>query len=182
MLSSFGDIIFEVSDKKVYTIDNLSRKVSLNYEEQEVQGGLPKIYIKNVDLIDISFSIKLVKAAGVDIPKEVKAWLDLLASKTPRDFILNNTKIGDKWLLVSVNENSEIIDEVVTLDIELKQFAGSGSAKTKKDDKKASADKVKKGRSVKSKPGKQQKSKKKEKEKRQKKKRQPQTQTQTQAQ
>lgn len=154
MLASFGNKIFEVSTNRIYTLSNLSKQISLSIEEQEVEGGKPKIYVKNADLRTLSFDIKLIASLGVNIEQELKDWEDMLENKTVSEFIFNNRKINNKWLLISVGqdiEESSTRIESATIRVELKEFAGFGSAKEKEDDKKQSSKKASSGRKKKEK-------------------------------
>lgn len=156
VIGSFGDKIFEASSNRVYTIDNISKNCGLNVEEQEVEGGKPKIYVKNAELKTLSFSIKMYAGLGVNINEEIKSWEEMLEAKTVSDFILYNTKINNKWILMSVRTNKEVLTnrvEVATIDVELKEFVGFGAKKDKEEDKKASANKVGESRTKKEKGG-----------------------------
>lgn len=149
MLGSFGNKIFEVSSNKIYTISNLSKQISLAIEEQEVEGGKPKIYVKNADLRTLSFDIKLIASLGINIEQELKDWEEMVENKTVSEFIFNNKKINDKWLLISVSQDIEQSAkriEIANLRVELKEFAGFGAKKEKEEDKTTASKKVSESR------------------------------------
>lgn len=154
IIGSFADKIFETSSNKIYTIDNISKSCGLNVEEQEVEGGKPKIYVKNAELKTLSFSIKMYAGLGVNINDEIKSWEAMVEAKTVSEFVLYNTKINDKWILMSVRTNKEVLTnrvEVATIDVELKEFVGFGAKKDKEEDKKKSSKKTGESRTKKDK-------------------------------
>ena len=78
----------------------------------------------------------------------------MVEAKTVSDFVLYNAKINNKWILMSVRTNKEVLTnrvEVATIDVELKEFVGFGAKKDKEEDKKESAKKTGKSRTKKEK-------------------------------
>lgn len=148
MVSSFGNIIFEVSEKKIYTYTDLSEKLSLEFEEQEVQGSAPKIYIKNESLTDLSFRVQLIKMFGVDLLEEKNKWYTLLKSKKPQELILNDKKIGKQWLLIDVDFSEEIPNQVANISVNLKQFLGYGKAEERETDKEETSASMRNNREI----------------------------------
>lgn len=154
IIGSFADKIFETSSNKIYSIENISKSCGLSVEEQEVEGGKPKIYAKNAELKTLSFSIKMYAGLGVNINDEIKSWEAMVEAKTVSDFVLYNTKINDQWILVNVRTNKEVLTnrvEVATIDVELKEFVGFGAKKDKEEDKKESSKKTGESRTKKEK-------------------------------
>ena len=49
-LGGFGDKTFEVSMNKIYTFKDYSNEVSLETEDQDVDGSKPSTYIKGMGL------------------------------------------------------------------------------------------------------------------------------------
>lgn len=144
MTSSFGDIVFETTEEKIHGISDITRRNSLRFEEQEVEGKQPNIYVKGLDLEEISFTVKILSN---DTESEIQKWRDVLKAAKPQILIIDNEKIGTKWLLTSISETSiDLNHTIVELSIDLKQFAGFGAKKEKENDKKESSKKTSKGR------------------------------------
>lgn len=78
--AKFGTKSFEVSYNKIYTPDGLSFSESIDTEEVEVSGKKPKLNIKGIGLIEVSFDVTL-NSIFLNIESEINFWQNKLRSK-----------------------------------------------------------------------------------------------------
>lgn len=69
MIGSFGDIVFKVSDKNVFTFQNLQLTATSRWSTQEVINGKPRSQFLGAGLIKVSFDITVSAGLGVK-PRE----------------------------------------------------------------------------------------------------------------
>ncbi|QNU67268.1 phage tail protein [Ruminiclostridium herbifermentans] len=145
-LATFGTKAFTVSNKKIYTLDELAFSQSLNTETQEVEGGKPSTYIKGVNLITLSFSINL-DARFVDVKAEIDWWNKKMLSQVPEIFTIGGKVISkNRFLLKSVSTSDTIIGKngrflKAKLDLQFEEFASKGYKKDATSKKKGKKDK-----------------------------------------
>jgi len=102
-IGAFGNKIFEVNPKRIYTPDGISGSESLNIEMQETDGGKPATYIKGLKELSISFKITLLYPY-CDVQSEIDWWFVKLRSKIPEYLTLGNKTWGaGKMLLKDVS-------------------------------------------------------------------------------
>lgn len=106
-LGGFGNKLFEVSSKKVYTFTNDTNERSLETEEQDVDGRKPSVYIKNLGLINPSFNIELRQAKGLDVDNEFNEWNAILENKEKHMLFLGRNPVSsNKFLLVKISPSN----------------------------------------------------------------------------
>ncbi|MCI1478124.1 MAG: phage tail protein [Clostridium beijerinckii] len=150
-LGSFSSKVFEVSQNKIYTFDEYSREISLNAEDQDVDGDKPSTYIKGINLEQVSFNIKLIQSSSIDVEAEINDWKNICEAGDPYMlFIGDNPVSNNKYLLtgISLSDNSYTAkgkQNKSTLKLTFKEYVRAGvkkeegtSSETKKSTKKAS--------------------------------------------
>lgn len=136
MIGKFKDKIFKVSNSEIYTFNSFSNNVKLNFEEQEVEGGKSKIYIKGSTLQELSLSIDLNAELGANVEEEINDWKTYGETGVKDNLYIANKKYGNTWIVtgVSVSDLYNTKDAIIsaTLSIDFKEFAGEGENKDKK--------------------------------------------------
>ncbi|KNF08561.1 hypothetical protein CLPU_6c00470 [Gottschalkia purinilytica] len=135
MIASFATKVFSVSQKRIYTLDEISRTGALNIEEQEVDGQKPSTYIKGPGLDEFSFTIPFVRQSGLSIGKEIEDWMNIRNMARPHMFILGNSPISNnKYLLVNVSVSDVVLDSKgnyvrAKVELQFKEFVRYGAKK-----------------------------------------------------
>lgn len=152
-LGSFSSKGFEVSQNKIYTFDEYTRDISLNVEDQEVDGSKPSTYIKGTNLEPVSLTIKLRQSNSIDVETEINDWKSICEDGIPYMlFIGDKTVSNNKYLLtgVSLSDNNYIATGKLiktTMKLTFKEYVragvkkeeGTSSTKKKASTKKASS-------------------------------------------
>lgn len=105
MIGSFGDIIFETSDKRILTFTNLKRDNSTRSEKHNKIGGKPAKEFVGPDLDQISFTINFSAAHGTDPRVEMEKWLRMSRAGEAHKLIIGVRRLGlDKWTIESTSQ------------------------------------------------------------------------------
>lgn len=91
MIGSFGDTVFKVSDKAVFTFNDLKMTIGSRWSTQEVINGKPRSQFLGPDLIKVSFDITVTASMGVK-PRET---IDKLRAKVESGAV-DNLVIGGR--------------------------------------------------------------------------------------
>lgn len=134
-LGSFSSKVFEVNQNKIYTFDEYTRDISINVEDQEVDGDKPSTYIKGISLEGISFNVKLLQSNSIDVETEINDWKNICEVKEPYMlFIGNNPVSSNRYLLtgVSLSDNTYIPSGKLiksTIKLTFKEYVRAGVKK-----------------------------------------------------
>lgn len=136
-LGGFASKKFMVSSNKIYTFDEYENEISLNIEEQEVEGTKPSIYIKGINPENPSISITLRESSQINVQKEFNDWKNILIARTPHMLFLGDKPVSNlKFLLTQITpSNAKFLNGklvAVTLKLSFKEYARKG---VKKEDK-----------------------------------------------
>lgn len=127
MIGYFHDLIFETSDKKVITFQDMKREANAIYEDHACIGQKPQSEFLRPDLDTVSFQIILHTKLGIDPKTEADKWLDYC-----RRGVVGTLCIGvpigvEKWTIRSVSQqwnrilnNGKLI--YCTVDVTLKEY------------------------------------------------------------
>ena len=111
MIGTFGPIVFEVSEEKVNTFDNLSRGESGRWAKHDVDGKKPVLQFVGPDLSDLSFNMRFDAALGVNPRKETDKLIRMVRDGKVYPFVLGGRRFGmGKWALQDAKINFERID------------------------------------------------------------------------
>ncbi len=114
-VGSFGEVIFEVSESKILTLDNLKRDSKARWAEHKIIGRTPILEFLGREIETIKFSAVFSKSLGInDLLMEVHKLREMLWTGTAEFFILNNHLY---------TENKMVIE---ALGEEVKHFSGRG--------------------------------------------------------
>jgi len=140
LIGSLGDIVFEVTNDKVFTFQGLKRSAKMRYAVHEVIGKKPITEFIGPELEELSFSIYLSVSLGINPNQEMQKIRDKRDNGEAMSFLLGEKVIGEnKWVIESIGESYQAIDNQgiifsLSADISLKEYVeqiGDGVATTK---------------------------------------------------
>lgn len=110
-IAVFGQKVFQITQNKIYTFDDLQYGSSLDTEKQDATGKKPSTYNKGPGLNSLSIKILLDASLGINPRKEIEEWEEIKDAGIAYPFILGSRPLGKyKWLLVDVQATIQIID------------------------------------------------------------------------
>ena len=129
-VGSFGeDIVFQVSDDKILTLDKFSRDSKANFAEHKVINNPAILEFLGRALETVKFTVLLHKGLGIDdLLMEAHKFRQKLWDGTPEFFILNNhAYTQNKMVITDLSEDVEYFDGsgqhiAVKLDLTLKEY------------------------------------------------------------
>jgi len=130
-IATFGDKVFEVSRKKIYTPDSLTHGKSLTTETQEIEGKKPATYIKGKGLMSLSFNLRL-DARYVSVETEIDYWYQICENGIPKIFTIGGKPLSPhKFLLKSASLTDCIIGKkgeylLAKLGLSFEEFVSAG--------------------------------------------------------
>ena len=102
-IGAFGDKVFDVTQKRIYTPDGLNYKETLSVEMQDSEGDKPSTYIKGLGAMDVGFDIQL-KHPFCNVQQEIDWWLKKMRSGVPEYLTIGDKTYGtNKQLLKDVS-------------------------------------------------------------------------------
>ena len=72
MIGTLGDVVFETSSEKIRTFDNMKRDGSARWTAHEVMSNKPVLEFIGPDIEQISFSMRLDVALGINPTAELE--------------------------------------------------------------------------------------------------------------
>jgi phage protein U len=106
MIGYFSDIVFEVSDEKIYTFSGFKLDASARYSAHEMIGVKPKTEFIAPNLKTISLTINLNGNYGVKPGQEMHRWIDLAETGEADYLVIGWDVMGDdQWVVKSVSES-----------------------------------------------------------------------------
>ena len=131
MIGTFGNIVFETTDKKILTFSNFSRQVSGRWNSTDTLRGKPvKEYLGDASG-GITFDIQLSFALGISPEKMLNELESMATSGRAYPLIIGGKPIGSSgansflWILASISEswdtilnNGKIVQAKVSLTLE----------------------------------------------------------------
>ena len=107
--AAFGNKIFEVQNKKVYTVDDVSISEELQVETVDVEGSKQSVYVKGQGAMTVSFITKL-DARYVNVLNEIDWWMDTMRAGIPYWLTVGSKLWSDhKMLITSTSIGSAVI-------------------------------------------------------------------------
>lgn len=128
MIGFFGDIIFETSDKRILTFNELQRETSGRWSTHDVIGKKPILERLGPGLDTISFTIQLNGNHGVKPRQEMERWLLKERDGAAEVLVIGTKALGvDKWVVRNVSQMWDVVlnqGEVLrgSVDIELEEY------------------------------------------------------------
>ena len=116
MIGSFGDVVFEVSHEKIKTFRDFQIQRSAKYTEHAIHGRKGLLEFTGFSAATASLNVRLDACLKVNPKEELDTLHEILTKHEAVPFILDGEPQGDGlWVLESIDENSEIIDNHGTL-------------------------------------------------------------------
>lgn len=110
-IGSFGEIVFEVSEKKTQTFSNLKRSGSARWTEHEVNQKKPISEFNGAGLEEISFDILLKAELGVNPSKQLEKLRKMRDTGQVAYFIIGGKPISQNyWSIQQISESYDVID------------------------------------------------------------------------
>ena len=128
MLGSLGDVVFEVSDKKVKTFRDFQIQRTAKYTEHAIHGRKGLLEFTGFSAATASLNIRLDAGLGVNPQEELDTLREIFTKHEAIPFILDGEPQGDNlWVLESIDENFEIIDNhgtfiAIEVGLKLKEY------------------------------------------------------------
>ena len=106
MIGSLGDIVFEVSDKKLLTANGITRSVGSNWTTHQLIGGKVKTEYSGAKLQSLSMTIQLNSRFGVRPRKMLDKLAEMAEGRKVYPLIIGGKPVGrNYWRITSVSES-----------------------------------------------------------------------------
>lgn len=134
----FGKKVFQITQSKIYTFDDLQYGSSLDTEKQDAVGKKSSTYNKGPGLNSLSIKVSLDASLGVNPRREIEEWETIKDAGIAYPFILGSRPLGrNKWLLVDIQATTQVIDNagnILAAELALKfdEYVRPGSASVSK--------------------------------------------------
>lgn len=128
-IGSYGDIVFEVSPKKVQTFNDFQRSSSSRWNEHEIIQKKPKSEFNGPGLEEISLTIKLSAFLGVNPSNQLEKLRKMNYTGKVASFILGGRPISQNyWSIQRMDESNHVFDNkgnILSVDVSLnlKEYA-----------------------------------------------------------
>lgn len=126
MIGTLGNIVFETSASKIRTFDEFKRKGSATFSEHAVLNGKAKLQHLGTSLDEISFSITLNVALGINPKAEIKKLQEIKNAGNENQLIIGKDVLG-RFVLTELSESWDKIDNqgnllLARVDLSLKEY------------------------------------------------------------
>ena len=130
MIGSFGEIIFEISDKKVFSLNNeISRTYKSKISDHSAIYGPGMIRHQGRELIELSFSISLNSTLTTEIEKEKKKIVDMWEKGEYANLVFGGQVFGEfPFIILEISETSSYFNkgkgsfDLIDLSIVVKEY------------------------------------------------------------
>ena len=110
-IGTFGDVVFQVSNKKVRTFDGLNWKISANYATHDRHLKRDLLEFCGPNLQEISFDMHLSVFFGLNPMSEINKLKKMCEKGIAKQLIIGKKKYGsNKWVIKSVDVKAEKYD------------------------------------------------------------------------
>lgn len=122
-IGTFGNIVFETSDRRVLNPLGLQRTGGSEWATQKLIKGKPRVQYMQPKLRGVTFNIKLNSQNGIKPRKMLDELMDMAEGFTAYRLIINGKPLSPlPWRLVSVSESWGHMynrGELVTVEVSL---------------------------------------------------------------
>lgn len=151
----FGkDIVFKVSGKQAYVLQNFSQKLSSRWSDSTPIGQKPRSEFNGPGLRQVSFTMLLSVSLGVK-PRDVLRKLQRIVGLGLVDYlVIGKSRIGfHKFKITSISESWDVIlnkGELASakVDVTMEEYVSSSSNKKKSTNKKSTSSNKKKKETI----------------------------------
>ncbi|MGM9598697.1 MAG: phage tail protein [Faecousia sp.] len=106
-----GDIIFEVSDSKIRTIENMQWSGSARFSTHQRHGTHALTEFTGIDADTISFDIRFSAFMGVNPMQHMEMLWDYMRRGTPLQLVIGDHGYGKyRWVIKSIKNKVEYYD------------------------------------------------------------------------
>ena len=126
MLGSYGDIVFEVNDRRIRTFYNREYTKTANWGTAELIGLKPRSQFVAPGQDNFTFYIKLSDYLGLNAETELRKLETAMDKGSVASFIVGGTPQGARnarWYINELVRSNEIIDNfgrMTSVDVELR--------------------------------------------------------------
>ncbi len=128
MIGSLGEVVFEVSESAIRTFDEYKRSGTGRWTAHEVIGQKPVLEFLGPDLEQISFTIRLDVALGLNPGQELAALRALRDGGRAVTLMLAGYPVTtNQWVVESLNESVTAMDNrgnilTASVEVALKEY------------------------------------------------------------
>ncbi len=136
-IGNFGNLVFQVSKKKLYGFYNFKRTRKASWKEHNRYNNKPTSEFAGLELDTISFEIYLDASLGVNPRKEIEKWGKALESGKHDVLVIGGKQVGKyDWKIESISEDWKTLLNkgeltTATLSISLSEYVTITEAKKK---------------------------------------------------
>ena len=105
-IGSLGDVAFTLSDKKAMVLKNLQWKSTANYTTHKLVNKTGVMEFTGLNPDEISFDVELSAYFKINPEKSLAKLKKMLEGGKEVIFILGDSRIGNKWVLTSVQRKA----------------------------------------------------------------------------
>lgn len=110
MVGCYGDIVFEVSDKKLLTFSDLARKGKAEWAKHKILNHKPRSEFLGSDLDTLTFTINYSIWQGVFPQTEMNRWWHKKRRGAEEFFVIGHWALGmNKWAVADISNPIEVI-------------------------------------------------------------------------
>ena len=130
MIGSFGDIVFEISDKKVVSLNNeISRTYKSKVSEHNPIYGPGMLRHQGRELIEVGFSISLNSTLSPDLEEEKKKIIDMWEKGEYANLVFGGQVFGEfPFIILEISETNSYFNkeksmfDVISLSLTVKEY------------------------------------------------------------
>lgn len=112
-IGSLGEIVFEVSSRRVLTFDGYKRNTKARYASHEVIGQSPVLEFLGPDGEEVSFFMQFRADLGISPRESADRLREMSRSGEASYFLLGNAVIGENmWVVTDVGEDNVKVDHM----------------------------------------------------------------------
>lgn len=138
IIGSFGDIVFEISKKKIQSFSDFTRTTQPRWEEHAILGNKPLPEFDGPGLDTITFSILFSAHLGVNPEKQMAKVREFARKGKKSLFIRGNKPISSNyWIITEVSEKHKTVDSkgnvlIIEADLTLLEYPNNKASKNNK--------------------------------------------------
>lgn len=127
-IGSYLDVVFEVSNRRINTFNNLTRSADARYEKHAVKHQKPLLEFEGPDVESVSIDVKLRVDFGINPLKELEKWKKAWRTGKRSIFLIGNKPLSNNAFVISkITENHKSYDGkgnvlAIDLNIELIEY------------------------------------------------------------
>ena len=123
-----GDIVFEVTNDKLFTPANLKQAGKAKYSTHQIHGRKGLVEFIGVDPDTFSFEMQISSYLGVEVDKEIEKIRTYMRSGKTLPLVVGNKSYGEyRWVITGYTANVKNTDAngnttVATVSVSLQEY------------------------------------------------------------